>query len=250
VELTGRVAIVTGAASGIGRAIAERFAREGATVVLADVNVGGLQDAAASCAASGGRARAVPTDVTSASQVADLVRSARDAGGRIDVLVNAAGVETLVPFLELSEAEWTRVLAVNLTGPFLCSQAVARAMVEAGGGGRIINITSINAEVALPHQAHYAASKGGLRMLTKAMALELAPHGITVNAIAPGVVDTPLVARSLADPARRALLLRHIPLGRVARPEEVAHAAAFLASAGSGYITGATLLVDGGWLIT
>lgn len=249
-ELTGRAALVTGAASGIGRAIAEQFAREGAAVALADIHEAGAREAAAAIAANGGRARAVFADVSRAEQVASLVADVLGAFGRIDILVNAAGVETLVPFLDLTEAEWGRVLATNLTGPFLCGQAVARAMVQAGRGGRIINITSINAEIALPHQAHYAASKGGLRMLTKAMALELAPHRITVNAIAPGVVDTPLVARSLADPARREMLMRHIPLGRIARPDEIAHAAVFLASDNASYITGATLVVDGGWLIT
>ncbi|MDR7544922.1 MAG: SDR family NAD(P)-dependent oxidoreductase [Armatimonadota bacterium] len=244
------MAVVTGAASGIGQATAIRYAREGAAVVAADINGPGVQKTAASIAAAGGQARAATVDVTQASQVADLVADALAVFGQIDILVNAAGIETLVPFLELSEAEWTRVLATNLTGPFLCGQAAAQAMVRTGRGGRIINITSINAEVVLPHQAHYAASKGGLRMLTRAMAVELAPHGITVNAIAPGAVDTPLIARSLADPVRREMLLRHIPLGRVARPEEIASAAAFLASEEAAYITGATLVVDGGWLIT
>lgn len=248
-QLQDKVAVVTGAASGIGRAIAVRFADEGAAVVLADVNADGARAAAGEILAAGGRALAVPTDVSRHQDVAAMVAAATGAFGRIDILVNGAGIETLIPFVELPEAEWHRVLDTNLTGPFLCGQTAAREMIRLGGGGRIINIASINSQIALPHQAHYVASKGGLLMLTRAMALELAAHAITVNAIGPGVVETPLTVHSLADPARREMLRSRIPLSRFGQPIDIAHAAVFLASDQASYITGTILFVDGGWLI-
>jgi glucose 1-dehydrogenase len=249
-QLGGKVAVVTGAASGINRAIATRFAAEGANVVVADVDARGGGETAVAIVSAGGRAIAVQTDVRRRDQVEAMARAAVGAFGGIDVLVNGAGIETLVPFLDLPDEDWDRVLGVNLTGSFVCGQVVAREMVRAGRRGKIVNIASINAAIALPNQAHYVASKGGVLMLTKAMALELAPHGINVNAIGPGVVETPLTAGSLADPARRRLLMSHIPLGRVAQPDDIAGAAVFLASEASNYITGTILYVDGGWLIS
>ena len=177
-----------------------------------------------------------------------MVEAAGERFGAVDILVNNAGVETLVPVLDLAESEWDRVIDTNLKGAFLCGQIAARAMVSAGTPGAIVNIASINAKIALAGQAHYTASKGGLVMLTKAMALDLAPHGIRVNAIGPGVIETRMTERSLSDPQRRAMLLSKVPLGRVGQPRDVAHAALFLASDEASYITGATLYVDGGWL--
>jgi NAD(P)-dependent dehydrogenase (short-subunit alcohol dehydrogenase family) len=250
VQFRDTVVIVTGAASGINRAIGLRFAREEATVVIADVNAAGAEETATQVRAAGGRALAVKTDVRRRDEIDAMVRTALERFGRIDVLVNGAGIETLIPFLDLPEDEWNRVLGVNLTGAFLCGQAVAREMVRAGRGGKIINIASINSAIALPNQAHYVASKGGLLMLTKAMALELAAHKINVNAIGPGVVETPLTAKSLSDPARRDLLLRHTPLNRFGQPADIAGVAVFLASEAADFVTGTILYVDGGWLIT
>ena len=150
--------------------------------------------------------------------------------------------------LELEESEWDRVLDTNLKGAFLCGQAAARAMVAAGTWGAIVNVASVNAKIALEGQAHYTSSKGGLVMLTKAMARDLAPHRIRVNAVGPGVIATRMTERSLADPERRAMLLSKVPLGRVGQPRDVANAVLFLASDEADYITGTTLYVDGGWL--
>lgn len=248
-QLQSNVAIVTGAASGIGRAIALRFAQEGAAVVIADINTTGAQETEARVRDAGGRALVVTTDVRRGDETQAMVAAVVEQFGHVDILVNGAGIETLIPFVDLPEAEWNRVLAVNLTGPFLCGQAVAREMIRAGRRGKIINIASINSVIALHHQAHYVSSKGGLLMLTKAMALELAPYGINVNAIGPGVVETPLTARSLSDPVRREFLQSRIPLARFGQPQDIAHAAVFLASDASDYITGTMLFVDGGWLI-
>jgi NAD(P)-dependent dehydrogenase (short-subunit alcohol dehydrogenase family) len=249
-QLDGKVAVVTGAASGINRAIATRFAVEGARVVVADIDEPGGRDTARHITSAGGRAIAVRTDVRRRDDVEAMVRAAVAEFDHVDLLVNGAGIETLAPFLDLPDEEWNRVLSVNLTGSFVCGQTAAREMVRAGRGGKILNIASINAAVALPNQAHYVASKGGLLMLTKAMALELAPYGINVNAIGPGAVETPLTAGSLADPVRRELLTSHIPLGRVAQPDDIAGAAVFLCSEAANYITGTILYVDGGWLIS
>ena len=248
-RLQSKVAIVTGAGSGNGRGIALRFAEEGAAVVVAEVSEAGAQETAAMIQDRGGQALVTRTDVQQREQVEAMVAATLERFGQVDVLINNAGVETLIPFLDLPETEWDRVLNVNLKGPFLCGQAVARAMVQAGRGGKIVNIASINAAIALAGQAHYVSSKGGLLMLTKAMALELAPYQINVNAIGPGVIETAMTARSLADPVRRDMLMSHIPLGRVGQPREVGHAALFLASDEADYVTGTILYVDGGWLI-
>ena len=247
-RLEDRVAIVTGAGAGNGRGIALRFAEEGARIVAADLDLAAAQGTADLVAERGGDAIAVRADVSRHAQVASMVDAARERYGGIDILVNNAGVETLVPLLELEEEEWDRVIDTNLKGAFLCARIAARAMVDAKSPGAIVNIASINAKIALAGQAHYTSSKGGLIMLTKSMALDLAPHGIRVNAVGPGVIETRMTERSLADPERRAMLLSKVPLGRVGQPRDVANATLFLASDEASYITGTTLYVDGGWL--
>ena len=247
-RLEDRVAIVTGAGAGNGRGIALRFAEEGARIVAADLDLAAARGTADRVAERGGEAIAVHADVSRHAQVASLVDAARERYGGVHILVNNAGVETLIPLLDLDEEEWDRVIDTNLKGAFLCAQIAARAMVAEKNPGTIVNIASINAKIALAGQAHYTSSKGGLIMLTKSMALDLAPHGIRVNAIGPGVIETRMTERSLADPERRAMLLSKIPLGRVGQPRDVANAALFLASDEASYITGTTLYVDGGWL--
>ena len=247
-RLQDRVAIVTGAGSGNGRGIALRFAAEGARIVAADLDLAAAQGTVDLVVDAGHEAFAVHADVGRHAQVRSMVDAARERYGGVDILVNNAGVETLIPLLELEEQEWDRVIDTNLKGAFLCAQLAARAMVGAKTPGAIVNIASINAKIALAGQAHYTSSKGGLIMLTKSMALDLAPHGIRVNAIGPGVIETRMTERSLADPERRAMLLSKVPLGRVGQPRDVANAALFLASDEASYITGTTLYVDGGWL--
>jgi glucose 1-dehydrogenase len=243
-RLTVQGAVVTGAGHGIGRGIARRFAEEGARVVIADLSPKLGQRTAELIHATGGQALCIPTDVTLRAQVEAVVRQASDAFGRIDILVNNAGLTGRAGFLEMTDEDWNRMVAVNLTGPFLCTQIAVREMVRTRRGGKIINIASIESEAACPDQAHYAASKGGLLMLTRALACDLAPHGIRVNAIGPGTVDSGHGA--FDDPAVRAMYESRIPLRRVATPRDVANAAAFLASDEAEYINGVVLYVDGG----
>jgi len=244
-DLTGRTAIVTGAARGIGRAIALRFLAAGANVVLAD-----LPGAGAS-APDPARACAVDCDVTGASSVAALFDAAEAAFGPVDILVNNAGIAPAIPFLDLTEAQFRRVVDVNLTGSFLCAQAAARRMVarvRAGGrAGCIVNMASVQAQIVAETHTAYAASKGGVVQLTKAAAVALAPFGIRVNAIGPGSIETELLADTLTPGLRRTVAAR-TPLGRLGLPEEIAEAALFLASDAASYVTGQTLYVDGGRL--
>ena len=237
------VAIVTGGGSGMGRATSLRLARDGYRVVVAEIEA----ERAASVAAEIGEA-AIPfaVDVSQADGVEALVAAALEHFGRLDAMVANAGVPHGAPFLELDESTWERVLAVNLKGVFLCGQAAARAMVSAGRPGAIVNVASTYAEVTEGGASAYSASKGGVRMLTKSMALELGPHGIRVNAVGPGWIRTGM--NPLDDPAQVAELEPTIPLGRVGLPEDVADVIAFLASEDARYISGQTLFVDGGWL--
>lgn len=247
-----KVVIVTGAGSGNGRSIALKFMEEGAKVVVADISVEGAQ-ATIALAPEGSDAVAVKADVTNVSDVRRMIEAAIEAFGKLDILVNNAGIVAFTPFLELSEEEWDKVHDVNLKGPFLCSQAAAKAMIESGTKGRIINITSVEAHRIVSSsghcQPHYNSSKGGLHLLTKAVALELAPYGITVNAVAPGVVETPFTAKGLENPDVRGWVLDRVPVGRIAKPDDIANAVLFLALPESEYITGSTVFVDGGWTI-
>jgi glucose 1-dehydrogenase len=248
-RLQDKVAVVTGSATGIGRAIATEMVREGARVVIdyvgpsdkADELVHALQTV-------NGSATAVAADVSDAAQVDMLVEHAVKTFGRIDIFVNNAGIEHEFPFLETPKSEWDKVIAVNLTGPFLCSQRAAKQMVAQGGGGRIINVSSVHEDLPMPTNSPYCAAKGGLRMLMRTIAVELAPHGITVNNVAPGAIDTPMDAPLEADKAKMKALLDEIPLHRMGKPQEVAALCVFLASDEAGYITGSTYVIDGGMM--
>jgi len=251
VSLENKVAIVTGGAGGIGLAIARRFLAGGAKVVIADVDDARGEAAEAELKALG-ELRYVHCNVAEKLDVRNLVAATLDAFGDIDILVNNAGIVAGGDFLEIEEADFDRVLSVNLKGAFLCSQAVARHMVdkvEAGGKpGVIINMSSVNAVFAIADQVPYSISKGGMNQLTKVAALALAPHGIRVNGIGPGSIMTDMLTAVNADAAARTRVLSRTPLGRVGQPSEIAGVAAFLASDDASYMTGQTLYPDGGRL--
>jgi glucose 1-dehydrogenase len=241
--LQGRVAIVTGGGRGIGRAISKRFAQEGARVVVAQRDQESGEATCREIALAGGTALFVTTDVAERDAVEALVAETVRQFGGIHILVNnAAALGENGPFLEVSQETWERVLRVNLTGPFMCSQAVARVMAQ-GGGGSIINISSTNGLIPQPHCCAYASSKGGLENLTRSMAVDLAPYGIRVNTIAPGPVLSRLPDDTPPRPAPMTLL------NRTAAPREIAEIALFLASEASSYITGERIAADGGALI-
>jgi NAD(P)-dependent dehydrogenase (short-subunit alcohol dehydrogenase family) len=250
--LAGKVAIVTGAAQGIGRACAARLASEGASVALCDVNGDACAEAAHAIEAAGGKAISVSCDIAKGGDVDAALAATLEALGRVDILVNNAGVLDDAPFLDLPIEEFDRVLGVNLRGAFLMAQAVARHMVKQGkagdAAGAIVNMSSINEKFGLPDHVAYSVSKGGISQLTKAMAVALAPHGIRVNAVGPGTIDTPILAGVIKDQAFRAKVLSRTPLGRFGRPEEVAAIVAWLASEEASYITGTTIFADGGRL--
>jgi NAD(P)-dependent dehydrogenase (short-subunit alcohol dehydrogenase family) len=246
--LSGKVAIITGAARGIGRACAERFAREGAKIVVADIDQARGQETASALSDGGTESLFVACDVGDSDQVAALIAASEDAFGGIDVLVNSAGILQNIDFLDVTEQDFDRVLRVNLKGPLLVGQAVARQMIDQGRGGAIVNLSSVGALLAAPFQAAYNISKGGVAQLTRVMALSLAPHGIRVNAIGPGTIGTEMTNELLADEALRSRILSRTPLGRVGEPAEVAAIAVFLASDEASYITGQTVYCDGGRL--
>ena|SRR5438105_978698 len=241
-ELEGKVALVTGAGSGIGYAIAERFASEGAAVAI---NYLGHADEARQLASRLDRAVAIEADVSDPKAVEQLVQQITSRLGPVDILVNNAGIEKPQPFLEVAMDNWTKTIAVDLTGPFICAQACARSMKERGGGS-IVNISSIHEDFPFPGYTPYCAAKGGMRMMMRNAALELAPYGIRVNNVAPGAIATPINAATLADPAKVKRVQQLVPLMRFGKPEEVAEVVLFLASDRSSYVTGSTYYVDGG----
>ncbi len=246
-NLDHKVAVVTGAGSGIGYAIAERFARAGARVC---VNYYGYKDESTELAerlsSEGHPAIAVEADVSDRKQVERMIdRTVAELGG-VNVLVNNAGIEKPVPLLDLDDETWNQIVSVDLTGVFICTQVAARRMRDGGAGGAIVNVSSIHEDVTFPGYAPYCAAKGGVRMLMRNAALELAPYGIRVNNVAPGAIATPINQGTMNDPEKMRQLDEIIPSGRMGRPEEVAAVALFLASDESAYVTGSTYLVDGG----
>ncbi|GAA0842986.1 SDR family NAD(P)-dependent oxidoreductase [Cupriavidus pauculus] len=248
-RLQDRTALVTGGAGGIGQAIALRLAQEGADVVIAvhrhDAKADEIADAVR---AAGRRAFVVAADIGNVAQAGALIDEGSRLAGRLDILVNNAGVEIRAPFTEVTETDYDRVLDTNLKGPFFLTQFFVRHLQARQCGGKIINISSVHEELPFPHFTSYCASKGGLRMMMRNLAIELAPLGITVNNIAPGAIETPINRNLMADRAQLQALIDDIPLARLGRPAEVAGLVAYLASAEADYITGATLVIDGGLL--
>lgn len=247
-RLDGRTAVVTGAGRGLGRAMAEALAEAGANVVLAARSADALEGAAAAIRALGVSALAVPTDVTVEADLDRLVKTTLDALGRIDILINNHGTTFRAPAHEYPLEEWDRVMAVNTRSVFQLTTRVAKVMIEAGRGGSIINIASLLSEIGVPLVPPYAASKGAIRSLTKAWAVEWAPYGIRVNAIGPGYIRTEMTEPLYSDPKRHANIMNRVAIKRWGRPQDVKGAAVFLASPASDYVTGQVLYVDGGWL--
>jgi NAD(P)-dependent dehydrogenase (short-subunit alcohol dehydrogenase family) len=253
-KLENKVAIVTGGARGIGLAIAERYLAEGARVVIADVDAAAGENAAKALGgkALGGKCRFVATDVGDARAAENVVAETCRAFGDLDVLVNNAGIIHGADFLDIAEADFDRVIRVNLKGAFLVGQAAARRMVaqvKAGKpAGAIVNMSSINAEVAIANHVPYCVSKGGVDQLTKVMALSLAPYGIRVNAIGPGSIMTDILKAVATDKEAKRRILARTPLGRIGEPDEIAGIAVFLASADASYVSGQTVYADGGRL--
>jgi len=239
-----KVALVTGGASGIGKATAELFAREGARVAVADYSAGG-RETVQGIQNAGGEAIFLSVDVSDSGQVTKMVEAAFQAYGRIDILFNAAGILHYGTVLETDEQAWHRVLSVNLTGTYLCCRAVIPHMIRQGGGS-IINVSSTaGAHDAIPNAVAYVASKGGVTMLTKAMAVDHGRQGVRVNALVPGATDTPMIRKVLTPEAMAGLAAQH-PIGRIGRPEELAQAVLFLASDDASFVTGSAMYVDGG----
>lgn len=247
-QLENKVAVVTGGANGIGRATALRFAREGARVVVADVEYGNALQVQREIRSAGGQALAVAADVAKRASVEELFSRTETEFGRVDILAAIAGISPPDKFIDLPDDHWEETIAVNLTGVFFCGQAAAKRMIAQGTGGRIVNMSSTNGLVGEEDFAAYNASKFGVVGLTMTMAIELAPHNITVNAVCPGFIRTRLSEDLISTPGFSAEYLKKIPLGRFGEPEDVAGCFVFLASDESRYVTGTTLVVDGGQL--
>ncbi len=248
-KLFGKAAVVTGASSGIGLACAERLAADGAHVMLLDLNEATGQRAVEQIVTQGGKAHFAKCDVGYKDAVDRAFEAVDTVLGRVDILVSNAGIGRPAEFVDLSEKDFDDVIRTNLKGMFLCGQAAARRMIAHGGGGSIVNMSSINAIVAQPGGAAYAASKGAVKQLTAVMAMSLAPHGIRVNAIGPGTIETELTLKGLlSTPESRQRVLSRTPLGRCGSTAEVASVASFLVSEDASYITGQTIYPDGGRL--
>lgn len=249
-NLHGKIALVTGARRGMGRADALALARQGASVVVTDINQTECDAVAAEITASGGTAVAYTLDVSQGADVTRVFDSVIAQFGRLDILINNAGIFSPAMSLDMTEAEWDKTIAVNLKGQFLCAQRAAREMKK-HGWGRIVNIASVasgQSGLGVAGGVHYTASKGGIAGMTEALAIELAPYGITVNVIGPGMIDTPMVSEARMPQSALDAMLAQVPMKRMGTPEEIAAAVVFLASEEASYVTGAMLFVDGGWL--
>jgi len=257
-DLSGKAAVVTGGAMGIGQAISFRLAEAGASVMIADLDMEAAEKTAEEIKAKGGKAQAIRADASSTADAKKVAQATVKAFGSYDILVNNAGIYPLAPVMEVDEGLWDKVLDVNLKGPFLYSQAAAGEMIKAGHGGKIVNIASIDGLHPNGQATHYNASKGGVIMLTKALALELAPHKILVNSVAPGSIRTPGTKATMIahmekglDPADLGKNFEgRLPLGKPGKPDEIAKAVLFLVSAAADYMTGSLLVVDGGFLLS
>jgi len=246
-RLAGKVAAITGGSQGIGLAIAQRFAEEGADISFCyRSNKAGAEGVVASIQKTGRKVAGFQYDVSSVSDGQKFIADTVVQFGKIDVLVNNAGLERRADFWDASEADFDAVMNVNLKGLFFITQAFVRNRMAAKTGGKVINISSVHEELPFPHFASYCASKGGVKMLTRNLSIELAPLGITINSIAPGAIETPINTKLLNDPVKLKALLGNIPLGRLGQPSDVASMAVFLASEESDYATGTTFFVDGG----
>jgi glucose 1-dehydrogenase len=246
-SLKGKVAIVTGGNSGIGKAIVLALAEEGANIVIDYVaHPEATEELEKQVAALGDKAIGVDADVSKVADLQMLIDSAVKAFGRVDIMVNNAGVETRTSVLDTTEKQYEFVLEVNLKSAFFGTQIAAKQMIAQGDGGRIINISSVHEDWPMPGNTAYCLSKGGMRMLTRTAGVELAPHGITVVGVGPGAVETPINLETEKDPAKLKTLDDAIPLGRMAKPEEIGSVVAFLAGDGSSYVTATTVFADGG----
>ena len=249
-DLKNKVVVITGARRGMGKADALLFAEKGAKVVVSDISQEDCQKVVDQIEKKGGQAIAIKCDVSKKEEIDNLFRKTIEKFGRVDVLVNNAGICEFKPFIDLTEEEWDRTLNINLKGYFLCAQAAAKEMIKQKSGV-IVNIASVamgQVGVGFLNIVHYCASKGGIAAMTEALALELAPYNIRVNAIAPGMIETPMIDSVKQDPKSMEGTLARIPLHRVGKPEEIADLVVFLASDKSSYITGSIVVIDGGWL--
>ena len=249
-DLKGKVAVITGARRGMGKSHAIKLAKAGAKVTVSDISQEECQQVVDEIEKAGGEALAIKCDVSNKKEVEEMIKKTVEKFGKVDILVNNAGICEFKPFLEMTEEEWNKTLNINLKGYFLCAQAAAKEMVKHKSGA-IVNIASVvmgQIGKGMVGLAHYSASKGGIAALTKTLALELAPHNIRVNAIAPGAIDTPMAASTKTDPKILEQTLAIIPLHRMGEAREVTNTVLFLVSDVSSYITGSVIVVDGGWL--
>lgn len=249
-DLKNKVAIITGAGRGMGKSHALILAKAGAKVVVSDISLENCQKVVNEIEKAGGKALAIKCDVTQKQEIDKMIKKTIEKWGKIDILVNNAGIAQMIPFLKMTEKDWDRTLDINLKGYFLCAQACAKEMAKQKSG-TIINIASVamgQQGFGFVNAVHYSASKGGIAAMTEALAAELASYNIRVNAIAPGLIETPMIDFAKQDPKIMEGLLARVPMHRVGKPEEVSNLVLFLASDASSYMTGSVVIIDGGWL--